>query len=396
VPIPSPVFEKIAPLCTSMRWKQWAGYYAVCSFDTLPDREYFAFRHGAGLIDVSPLFKYEVHGADAARFLARIMTKDITKLKIGQVTYCCWCDEDGKLIDDGTVTCLAENYYRVTAAEPSYAWFERYRRGFAVTIEDSSTRFAALSLQGPNSRDILREVCDFDVAALKFFRATEGKVAGAAATVSRTGYTGDLGYEIWTAPADAAKVFSTLLDKGDAWGIKPCGLDAMDITRIEAGFIMNGVEYFSANHCLIEARKSSPYELNLGWCINLDREPFVGQAALQREAKTGPKRKMVGLEIDWMELENLYSARDLPPQICQSAWRDGRPVYNSTGEFIGQATSGTWSPTLKKNLALATVASGYATPGNKLRIEVTVEYERKTVTATVTDLPFYNPARKKA
>ncbi len=394
MPIPSPFHERTQPLCKSYRWKDWAGYYAVCSFDHSHEKEYFAFRESAGLIDVSPLFKYEVTGPEAADMLARMMVRDITRLKVGRVTYCCWCDDDGKVVDDGTITRLGEQHYRVTAADPSYHWLQRLARPFNVEIEDSSTRFGALALQGPTSRDILKASSDIDMDALRFFRVASGTVGGVSAWVTRTGYTGDLGYEIWCESVDALPVWDALIDAGAAYGIRPAGLDALDLSRIEAGFIMLGVDYFSAPKVVIDARKSTPYEIGLGWTVQLDREPFMGQQALMRERENGSVWQFVGLELSWEELEALYDSYGLPPNLPARASRDPQPVYRGDRQ-VGQATSLAWSPILKKSLALASVRTPNAEPGTRLDIEHMVEYERRRVAATVVELPFYNPPRKR-
>ncbi len=378
-----------------MRWKDWAGYFAVCAFDTYPEREYFAFRNGAGMIDVTPLFKYEIHGPDAAPFLSRVMVKNVAKVKIGQVAYCCWCDHQGKLLDDGTVSRFDENQFRVTAAEPSLAWFHRNARGFDVTMEESTDKIAALSIQGPKSRDILKQVTDADLDALKFFRLTKATIDGFDATVTRTGYTGDLGYEVWVSNENAVPLWEALTAAGKTYGLEPAGLDALDVCRVEAGFIMNGVDYYSANHCLIESRKSTPYETGLGWTVNLDRDPFIGQAALRAEKANGVARRFVGLEIDWDAVQELFARHNLPPEICTSAWRSPVPVYSTSGSQIGQATSGSWSPLLKKNLALATLDAPHGRVGEELKIEVTVEYVRHKVKATVSKKPFFDPPRKR-
>ncbi len=396
MPIPSPFHERTFKLCTSLRWKDWGGYYAVCSYDTSHEREYFAFRYAAGLIDVTPLFKYEVRGPDAGDFLARVMVKDVRKLAVGQVTYLCWCDEQGWLVDDGTVTRLSEDHYRLTAAEPTWAWLQRYRRGYDVELEDSTARIGALSLQGPRSRDVLKDCSDANLDELKFFHGTRAKLDDLDVWISRTGYTGDLGYEIWVDADRALPLWDAVMAAGTAHGLEAAALDAMDVTRVEAGFIMNGVDYFSAHHCLIDGRKSTPYEMGLGWTVQLDREPFIGQAALRAEKERGPKRRMVGLVYDWDEFEALYARHDLPPEVCSSAWRDAVPVYDKSGRQVGKATSGAWSPLLKKNLALADLEASAAAIGTQLDIEVTVEYERCTVTATVTKKPFYDPPAKRA
>jgi aminomethyltransferase len=396
MPIPSPFHPRTSGACTSYRWKDWAGYHAVCSYDTYHEREYFAFRHAAGVIDVTPLFKYDVLGADAAAFLSKVMVRNIAKLRVGQVTYCCWCDDDGKVLDDGTVARLRETHYRVTAAEPNLSWLRRNARGFDVAIEDTTAKIAALSLQGPTSRDILKQACDADLDALAFFRLTRARVDGFEAVITRTGYSGDLGYEVWVENEHAVVLWDALMAAGRGFGLEPAGLDAYDMARIEAGFIMNGVDYFSANHCAIESRKSTPYETGLGWTVNLKRGPFNGQAALKAEKRAGAARRFVGLEIDWDQTERLFEEVGLPPEISSHAWRDPRPVYTPAGVQVGQATSGCWSPTLKRNLALATINAPFGRVGDELRLEVTVEYVRHPVKAIVRKKPFFDPERKRA
>jgi len=420
MPIPTPFHERTAPLCTSMRWKDWAGYHAVCSYGTYMPAEYFAIRHAAGLVDVTPLFKYDVRGRDAAAVLSRIMVRDITALKVGQVVYSCWCDDDGKVVDDGTVWRLEEQYFRMTSAEPAIGWLMRFVRGCDVQIQDVSRQIAALSLQGPNAREILKQVAGPELDRLRFFRLLRCRIAGSAgaspsrvarppsavgpslvassfdAIITRTGYTGDLGYEIWVENRHALALYDALLAAGKPVGLLPAGLDAQDVCRVEAGFILNGVDYYSAPHCLIEKRKSTPYELDLGWMVKLDREPFVGQAALRREHARGPRRVLVGLEIDWDHFAALHAEHGLPPEVPTAAWRTPVPVYDARGRQVGYATSGVWSPTLKKNLALATVRPAFGKVGTELRFEVTVEYERRLCKAFAAAKPFFDPERKKA
>ena len=396
MPIPTPFHPRTSQLCTSLFWKDWSGFHAVRSYDAGHEREYYAIRHAAGLIDVSPLYKYEVHGPDAGALLARVMVRDVRKLKVGRVAYLCWCDDDGMLVDDGTVSRLDEEHYRVTANGPTLAWLHRHRQGERVTLEDSSRRLCALALQGPNARDILKQICDADLDRLKFFRVTRTKAAGLDVHVSRTGYTGDLGYEIWVGREDALTLWDALTHAGRPYRLEPAGLDAMDVTRIEAGFILNGVDYFGSLQCLIESRKSSPFEVGLGWTVKLDREPFVGQAALARERSRPARWRLVGLRYDWDEYESLFADVGLPPQVPVQAWRIAVPVYDPGGRQVGQATSGVWSPLLKCNLALATVQGRYAGVGTELRVEVTVEYKRRSVRATVARTPFFDPPRKRA
>lgn len=398
MPIGSPFFERTSPLCTSMNWKDWSGYYAVCSFDTTHIPEYFAFRHAAGLIDVTPLFKYKVTGPDASAFLSRVTVKNIDKLAVGRVAYLCWCNDEGRVIDDGTVMHVSENEFFVTSADPSYLWLSRYTRGYDATIEDVTDEIAGLALQGPTSRDILRQCVDIDMDTLKFFGISEGKLNDIPVRVSRTGFTGDLGYEIWTENEHAIKLWDALMTHGKNYNIKPAGLDALDMTRIEAGLILNGADYFNASHMLIEARMSTPYELGLGWTVNLKRSKFNGQAALAKEKEEGSKWATVGLDINWPELEIIYNRYGLPPEVDSHAWRTSIPLYdnNDHNKQIGYATSGTWSPSLKKNIAIATIQKGYDKAGTKIQFEVTVEHTRHTVSAIVGPTQFYNPDRKRS
>ena len=396
MPIPSPFHARTSVLCKSLFWKEWAGYYAVRAFDTVLEPEYQAIRHTAGLLDVTPLYKYEVEGRDAAAFLSWVTVRDITKLAVGRMTYLCWCDDAGKVVDDGTVARLDTDRFRVTAAEPAFAWLLRHARGFDVRIEDSTQRLGALALQGPCARDILARVCDADLGALRYFGITATRVDTVAGWLSRTGYTGDLGYELWVPAAQALPVWDAVMDAGRASNLLPIGLDALDVARIEAGFIMNGVDYFSAHLCLVESRKSTPQEVGLGWTVKLEREPFVGQAALRAETQRGPAWALVGLVYDWDEFEAVHAEYGLPPRLPTGAWRTPVPVYDDRGRQVGYATSGAWSPILKKNLALATVRRTSGTPGTRLRIEITVEFQRRQTGAIVTALPFFDPERKKA
>jgi aminomethyltransferase len=395
MPIPSPFHERTAALCTSFRWKDWAGYCAVCSFDTTHEREYFAFRESAGLLDVTPLYKYEVWGPDAAALLSRMMVRDVAKLKVGRVAYSCWCDDDGKVIDDGTVARLDESYFRMTAADPTLHWLGALSRGLEVKIEDSSARLAALAVQGPTSRDILRAACDADLDKLKFFGVTAARIDGIPVWVSRTGYTGDLGYEVWVEHAQALPIWDALMAAGRPHGIEPAGLDALDVTRIEAGFLLLGIDYFSSEKVVLEARKSTPMELGFGWMIDLARDNFLGREAIAAETRRGPAWNLVGLEVAWEELEALYASFNLPPSLPATARRDGLPIYDPEGRQVGKATSHTWSPILKKYLAIASVGHGFEAPGTKLQLEHTVEFERRKVTATVVPTPFFDPERKR-
>lgn len=394
MPIATPFHERTAALCESHAWKEWAGYLAVRHFGPTPHAEYFAFRESAGLIDVTPLYKYEVRGKDAGRMLSRMMVRDVTALKPGRVTYTCWCDARGKVIDDGTVTRLDDESYFVTAAEPSLLWMTKLSRGLDVTVDDKSADIGCLALQGPTSRDILKRCTDADLDKLRFFGSTKAKLDDVDVRLTRTGYTGDLGYEVWVAREHALRVWDALMDAGRDYDLLPAGLDALDMTRVEAGFIMLGVDYYSAPHVTIEARRSTPYEIGLGWTVKLDREPFLGQEALKQEAARGPEWQLVGIEADWLELEQLYESYGLPPSLPSTASRTSVPLY-SEGQFVGQVTSSVWSPIMKRLVALASVKTPWAKLGTRLQLEHTALYERRTVSAHVVEKPFYDPERKR-
>ncbi|HXZ12511.1 MAG TPA: aminomethyltransferase family protein [Candidatus Sulfotelmatobacter sp.] len=395
MPIGTAVHDRTFRLCESLNYREWSGYYAVSVYETHHEHEYNAIRNAAGMIDVTPLFKYRVSGRDATKLVNRVIARDINKVAVGQVIYCCWCDEQGKVIDDGTISRLAENLYRWTAADPSLRWFHQNALGLEVTIEDISGQVAALALQGPTSARILRQAAEADVANLKYFRVTRGKIAGVEVDISRTGYTGDLGYEIWIPWNDAPRVWDALVEHGREFDLHPAGMLALDVARIEAGLILIEVDYFSSKKALIEAQKYSPYEIGLGRMVDLKKESFIGREALEEENRRGPKRLLMGLEINWDDVERLYDAVGLAPQVAATASRVAVPVYRG-GLQIGKATSTTWSPTLKKMIALASLHREQAKPGTELLMEMTVEAVRHRVRAVAKELPFFNPPRKTA
>ena len=395
MPIGTAVHEKTFRLCESLNYREWSGYYAVSVYETHHEHEYNAIRNAAALIDVTPLFKYRVSGRDATKLVNRVITRDIHKVGVGQVIYCCWCDEQGKVIDDGTISRLGENLYRWTAADPSLRWFHQNALGLDVTIEDISDQVAALALQGPTSGRLLKQVAEADIANLKYFRLTRGRIAGVEVDISRTGYTGDLGYEIWIPWDDAPKVWDALAEQGRQFDLHAAGMLALDVARIEAGLILIEVDYFSSKKALIESQKYSPYEIGLGRLVDLKKEYFIGREALEEESRRGPKRLLMGLEINWDDVERLYDAIGLAPQVPSTASRVAVPVYRG-GLQVGKATSTTWSPTLKKMIALASLSREQAKPGTELLMELTVEAVRHKVRATTKELPFFNPPRKTA
>ncbi|MGE5276422.1 MAG: aminomethyltransferase family protein [Acidobacteriota bacterium] len=395
MPIGTAVHEKTLALCESLNYRDWSGYYAVSAYETHHEHEYNAIRNAAALIDVTPLYKYRVSGPDATRLVDRIVTRDMRKISVGQVIYTPWCDEEGKTIDDGTVSRLEENVYRWTAADPSLRWFRQNARGMDVHIEDISEQVASLALQGPTSGRLLRSVAEAPIENLKYFRVTKGKIAGVPVEISRTGYTGDLGYEIWIPWGDAGKVWDALMEGGRSFDIHAAGMLALDVARIEAGLLLIDIDFHSSKKALIPSQKYSPFEMGLSRLVDLDKGRFVGQAALRREKRSGSPREIVGLEVDWTRVEELFEAVGLPPQMPAAASRVAVPVYGRLGQ-VGKATSTTWSPTLKKLIALATVSREHAAPGSRVEMELTVEAVRHRVPATVVKTPFFNPKRKTA
>jgi aminomethyltransferase len=393
MPVGTAFHERTMALCESLNYREWSGYYTVGVYEMHHEHEYNAIRNSAALIDISPLFKYRVTGREATKFVNRVISRDINKVSVDQVIYCCWCDPDGKVIDDGTITRLGENDYRWTAADPSLRWFQQNSLGLNVKIEDISEQTAALALQGPTSGKLLHTVADANITNLKYFRVTHGKIAGVPVDISRTGYTGDLGFEIWMPWKDAVRVWDKLMNEGEVFDIHPAGMVALDVARIEAGLILIEVDYISSKKALIESQRYSPAEIGLGKLVDLNKETFVGRDALAAQVKNGAERSLVGLEIDWNEVEALYDKMGMAPQVPSMASRVAVPVYRN-GKHIGKATSTTWSPTLKKMIALASVARDHSSVGSTLNMEMTVESVRHTVSAKIVPMPFFNPPRK--
>ena len=391
----SPFFERTSKLNESQEWRRWSGYLAATQYELTHENEYFSIRTKAALLDITPLYKYIIEGSDAQRFLDRLVTRNIKISKVGQVMYTPWCDENGKQIDDGTVQRLSENKFRITSAEPNLEWIETNAAGMDLSISDDSFTTAALALQGPNSRAILNKVASDSLNSLKFFWMMDTTFGDIPVTISRTGYTGDLGYEIWMDPKDALAVWDLLLEKGKSYGITPTGLQALDMARIEAGLILLDVDYISTRHAIIQSRKSSPYELGLGWAVKMKKKDFIGKKALEAEQARGPEWEFVGIEIQWDELEAHYRKVGLAPGLPSTAWRTSTPLYKGN-EQVGYATSGCWSPILKRYIALAHVKAEYAKENTQLDFELKVEHFRKLTPARIVETPFFDPERKRS
>jgi aminomethyltransferase len=395
VPIGTAVHPRTLALCQSLNFREWSGYYAVSAFETTHEHEYHAIRHAAALIDVSPLFKYLITGRDAVRLVDRLITRDADTLAVGQVCYTPWCDEHGKVIDDGTVTRVRDDVFRWTAADPSLRWFRQNASGLEVDIADISDRVAALALQGPTSAAVLNRVASCDVRTLKYFRMTSGTIAGVPVDISRTGYTGDLGYEIWIPWDRAIEVWDAIMDAGQPYRVRPAGMLALDVARLEAGLLLIDVDFHGSQKAMTASQKYSPYEMGLDRLVHLDKAPFVGRDALRQELRHGTLRRIVGLIIDWPSVERLFESAGMPPDLPAAASRVAVPVFKE-GQQVGRATTTGWSPTLKKLIALGTLDAPYFGEGTPVEFELTVDAVRHRVPATVARTPFFNPARKTA
>ena len=261
--VPTAFFPRQEELNSKMAWGDWSGWLSVPVYADFHDIEYSAIREAAAVIDVSPLYKYEVSGPDAQRLLDRVMTRDMTKLRVDRVFYSPWCDEEGKVLDDGTIARLDDTRYRVTAADASYRWFTMNATGLDVEIDDISDRTAALALQGRLSREVLQEATEADWSDLKYFGRRPTEIEGVAVDVTRTGYTGDRGYELWMPADQALLVWDRLFEVGARYGIYPVGINAMDVARVEAGLILIEAEYTSARHAVAPEQQYSPYRARL-------------------------------------------------------------------------------------------------------------------------------------
>jgi aminomethyltransferase len=399
--IGSPFHPRTAPLNRKQQWREWSGYWASSAYADAHDIEYNAIREAAALIDVSPLYKYRVKGPGALALVDRVITRDAAKLDVGKVFYTPWCDEHGKVIDDGTVHRLSDDEFFWTAADPQFRWLTLNARGLDVSIEDVTESIAAVALQGPLARLVLEEATEEPFDELRYFRRRSTKLhkTGIEVGVSRTGYTGDLGYEVWIPVERAADAWDALMAAGRGYGIRPAGMLALDVVRLEAGLVLLEVDYTSARHALNPEQNYSPYELAMGRLVDLDKaSDFVGRLALKREqANGGPPRRLVGVQLDWSQIERAFSTQGLPPAISASIDRSSIPAYGRRGgRQVGKVTSHGWSPILKQAIGLASVEPAYESVGSELAIEWTVEGQRGRVDATVVPLPFLDLPRKRA
>ena len=390
-------FPRETELNKKLAWGEWSGYLAAAVYADFHDIEYNAVREAAAVFDISPLYKYEVSGPDAGRLLDRIVTRDISKLQVDQVYYTPWCDEEGKVIDDGTVTRLGESVYRVTAADPSLRWFRMNSAGLDAGVEDISDRTAALALQGKLSRDVLEDATSEAFEDLRYFRRRVAEIAGVPVDVTRTGYTGDRGYELWMPGDGALAVWDAVFEAGGRYGIYPAGIRALDVCRVEAGLILIEADYTSSRHTVAAEQQYSPFEIGMGRLVELTKSSdFTGRRALLAERRAGgPQRRLVGLELEWAGVEALYAKHDLAPAVSPLVHRDPVPIYKG-GKQVGRATSITWGPTIKKMVGFGSVDKALESSGTQVSVEWSVEGERGKVAATVVPTPFLNLPRKRS
>jgi len=390
-------FPRERDLNRKLAWGEWSGYHAAAVYADAHDIEYNAVREAAAVFDVSPLYKYVVSGRNAARLLDRVMTRDVSKLQVDQVLYTPWCDEEGKVLDDGTVARLGASEFRVTAADACARWFALNDTGLDVQVQDVSDELAALALQGRLSREVLEAATGQGWTDLRYFRRRPTDIAGAPVDVTRTGYTGDRGYELWVPMEAALAVWDRVFEAGADYGIHPAGIRALDVARVEAGLLLIEAEYTSARHATAAEQQYSPFELALGRLVEFGKAAdFNGRRALLAEQKAGgPPRRLVGLELEWAGIEAMFAKHDLPPAVSPIVHRDPVPVYRE-GRQVGRATSIGWGPTIKKMVAFGSLDRRLEAPGTEVSVEWTVEGERGSVAATVVPMPFLDLPRKRS
>ena len=395
----TPFHSRTSTLNEGQRWDDWEGFLAASMYSLDPLVEYNAVRLGCGLFDVSPLHKYEVRGPDAQALLQRMVVRNLAPSRPGRGFYTVWCDDDGKVVDDGAVFHIAENHLRLTSTLPSLEWLIDNSSGFDVTIEDVSEELVGIALQGPTSRDLLQKLTSVDLSALKYWHCTDADVVGSPSLISRSGYTGDLGFEIFVRPEDAERIWDSAMDLASDYQMRPCGLVALDMTRIEAGLPTIDAEFISAKQTLFEVQTISPLELGVGWMCKLDGDFFVGRDALIKEKSSGTSRwNTVGIELDVTYMEKYFREFAMPLHLPERSWSEAVPIYadEPQNDLIGRGTSGMWSPLLKKYIVIARIPPQYAKLGSSFFIEEVIEAKAFSIPATVVKMPFFDPPRKKA
>jgi aminomethyltransferase len=395
----TPFHERTSALNETGLWEHWSGHLAAQRYQVSDKFEYFAVRNSAGIFDSSPLYKYRIHGPDAERFLAGVLARDIRSCAPGHAQYTIWCDDRGFVVEDGVVLRQGPNEFLLTAAEPNLAYFADLIGRDDVRIEEVSHDIATLAIQGPRSRDLVARLVP-RAATIPYFGLASGTIAGSPVTVSRTGYSGDLGFEIWVETPDALKVWDTVWDSVQGYGVLPFGLDALGMLRIEAGLLLLDVDFGSSRFAWTDEDRSTPFEIGLGWMLRdlaNDDRAFIGRRALERELADGTSRwRFTGLVLDWEDYDRIYNGAGLIPPKDHTPIVEELFVYDDEIRQVGYSTSFMYSPMLQRHIAMARVRPDLAKPGSEVRLEVDVNHRYEYVKAKTTRMPLYNPARKTA
>jgi aminomethyltransferase len=399
MPKTTPFYPRLSELNTTGLYGHWSGYLSAQRYDHSAKHEYFAVRNAAGYFDTSPLYKYWIRGRDAERFLGGVMTRDIRLCKPGRAQYTLWCDDRGFVLEDGVVFRHSDNEFFMTTAEPNLGYFRDLVGRLDVAIEDVTEDFAMLAVQGPRSREILAKVAP-EVNDLAFFGVGDAKIGSSAVTVSRTGYTGDLGFEVRVGADDALDVLDQITEAGEGHGFIPFGEEALLMTRIEAGLVLINVEFQSSRFAFTDHDRVTPKELGFGWMlkgIDADDRPFIGRNAIRRELADGSSRwASVGLLVDWQAYNQLYYDAGLIPPKDETPLDYESMLYDDDGSRIGYATSLMYSPMLQRHIAMARVKPQFGAVGSRVNVELTINHQYMTVPADTARLPLFNPPRKTA
>ena len=393
----TPFYERTRELNSTGLWDHWAGYLSATKYHHSEKFEYFAVRTAAGVYDTSPLYKYRIHGRDAEAFLGGVLIRDIRRCRSGQAHYTAWCDDDGFVVEDGVVLRLSQNEFLLSAAEPNLSYL-RGKIGFdQVEIEDVSDEIASFAFQGPRSRTILSKLTS-DVDDLKYFDVTETKIDATPITLSRTGFSGDLGYELWIPKDRALDVWDAVFEASEGHHVVPFGETALLMTRIEAGLLLIHADFSPSRYAWTAAQKSTPLELGMRWmCRNIDDDtrPFIGREAITREMSEGPRWNLVGLVLDWQQWDETYRSLGHSPPKDHTPLSEETILYHGVDrDRVGFATSFMYSPMLQRHIAIARVAPELSAIGSEVVYEVTIDHQLYYVKAAVTRMPFYNPPHK--
>jgi aminomethyltransferase len=395
----TPFHERLSELNTTGLYSDWSGYLSALRYDTSAKHEYFGIRNSAGYFDTSPLYKHWIRGKDAERFLGGVMTRDIRACRPGRAQYTVWSDDEGYVLVDGVLFRHSDNEFLLTCAEPNVGYLRDLVGRLQVEIEDVSDQHAILAVQGPRSREILKQVAP-EVNELPFFGLVNTKIGNAPVTISRTGYTGDLGYEVNIPADDAIRVLDTIIAAGNPYGMRAFGEEALLMARIEAGLVLINVEFSSSRFAYNDHQRVTAKELGFGWMLKgIDNEdrPFIGRGSIRREIKDQTSRwATVGLQIDWADYNRLYNQAGLIPPKDETPLDYESMLYDEQGERIGYATSLMYSPVLQRHIALARVRPDLAAVGSRVNLELTINHQYQTVAADVAKLPLFNPPRKTA